>query len=833
MKRIKSFAMILAAATLLASCGGNKENPTPSESAVSSQSSEHSVSESSSESIVSSHSEESGSSVSSSESLLEFSEAKFESSTVTYDGKEHTIVVSGVPEGTTIVYSGNGPFVNAGTYSMSASLSKEGYRNKTLNATLTIAKADFSSLSLNSKSVDYDEQDHINDVRVEGTLPESASVIYTVKNSEGVEVDSAIEVGEYSVEAFISASNFNSKTLTAKLTIKAVQDALPVGVKDGVIYFANGLDDKHLYYYDQNAETPSVTYASPLVADDFFMHGGQLAMFSNALVSGSISSLSTTEVKNLYAKGLFSYACSDGTYLYVSKNGLTEAKSGLYKIDLSSDEPVETLLYTGKTYYVQYHGGNIYFANKDKYLCRISTSGGAASILSDASSGDEFKIKSLMIDNGSLYFNVDHLLGDYIEKIDIVAWTHKKLTSTQGKYLTVIGDYLYFSNNDLVTTAMSGKGVFRVPTAGGSIEKVIEEDNGINYVSYDKANNALVYVRSTDMHVIVHNLTSGSEKDLLQGFVAPEKTPLNTGGKNLFRNSYLYFLDMFEGKSLSRYRGGDKAILSNSKVVDFTFIGDDLYFNQVSYGANNDLFKANIASGEEPVKVSSLDLREIVDDGNHLYASKHNGAGVATSLVRMDYDGSNLVEFYSKGASNLRIEDNKLYFLDGSELNYIALSAITSTSENLSATTVSNAKHISKFEFNNGKIVYIYEEYLATQALRIASPSSMSSCIDLASASTDPVDFVIDGGYAYYFNDVATNSKDGFKKVSLSATADGTAQMIYATGGSTYWGNSLEIGNGYLYFLNRGEGTVGTMYGDAHTYCLNLTDSSATPEKIA
>lgn len=98
-------------------------------------------------------------STSSTVTLLDFENAVFESKTFPYDGKYHTLdEVSGIPNGTTVTYINNEAKIDVGTYNVSAKLEKEGYNTKTLFATLTISKIDFSGLSYDSKTVIYDEK---------------------------------------------------------------------------------------------------------------------------------------------------------------------------------------------------------------------------------------------------------------------------------------------------------------------------------------------------------------------------------------------------------------------------------------------------------------------------------------------------------------------------------------------------------------------------------------------------------------------------------------------------------------------------------------------------
>lgn len=135
----------------------------------------------------------------------------FEDLTVTYDGKEHSISVTGdVPNGVTVVYEKNSA-VDAGTYEAKAILSGEGYATLTLDATLTIEKAtlDASDFTFEGDTVTYDGEAH--SLKISGELPVGVSVTYSNNGKT--------EAGTYEVKATISGKNYHPLTLTATLRI--------------------------------------------------------------------------------------------------------------------------------------------------------------------------------------------------------------------------------------------------------------------------------------------------------------------------------------------------------------------------------------------------------------------------------------------------------------------------------------------------------------------------------------------------------------------------------------------------------------------------------------
>ena len=151
---------------------------------------------------------------------------KFESQSVTYDGKPHAIEVTGdLPDGTKVIYKQGNEFTNAGIYDLEVSLICDGYYKKTLYATLTINRANYDLSKLKLEDVEAVYDGFSKNVVLSGEVPAGLSVSYEIEN-ENHEVgngNNAIDAGVYTVTAKFSNtnSNYNSvKPLSATLTIK-------------------------------------------------------------------------------------------------------------------------------------------------------------------------------------------------------------------------------------------------------------------------------------------------------------------------------------------------------------------------------------------------------------------------------------------------------------------------------------------------------------------------------------------------------------------------------------------------------------------------------------
>ena len=91
-----------------------------------------------------------------------FEGLSFESKTFTYDGTEKKIEVVGAPSDATIIYDKTNKYINAGKYTVTATIKKANFEEATLTATLTINKAtyDMSSVVFTDTTVTYNGDTH-------------------------------------------------------------------------------------------------------------------------------------------------------------------------------------------------------------------------------------------------------------------------------------------------------------------------------------------------------------------------------------------------------------------------------------------------------------------------------------------------------------------------------------------------------------------------------------------------------------------------------------------------------------------------------------------------
>ena len=146
----------------------------------------------------------------------DISGVSFADKTVTYNGKEQSIAISGtLPKGVSVTYS-NASGIDANTYNATATLSGDNYNTQTLSAKLIINKADITSISADSEQT-VRENGKLQKPEYKGSLPDRVYVKYYF---DGVEDVGVASVGSYNVLIVFYGDNYNTLSISVNLTIQ-------------------------------------------------------------------------------------------------------------------------------------------------------------------------------------------------------------------------------------------------------------------------------------------------------------------------------------------------------------------------------------------------------------------------------------------------------------------------------------------------------------------------------------------------------------------------------------------------------------------------------------
>ncbi len=145
--------------------------------------------------------------------LKHFENLSMDDLTIPYDGEYHSLVVNNLPSFAKVIYDNNNKKA-VGVYTVGATISASGYETLKLKATLTILGLDFSGITFEDATFEYNGRAH---TILANNVPSFARVAYS-NNSK-------TEKGTYSATATITADGYN--TLVLKATLKIVGPQLP------------------------------------------------------------------------------------------------------------------------------------------------------------------------------------------------------------------------------------------------------------------------------------------------------------------------------------------------------------------------------------------------------------------------------------------------------------------------------------------------------------------------------------------------------------------------------------------------------------------------------
>ena len=802
MKLKGTFLLALIGSLALASCGGN-EKPAPTSKPTESPTTEETTQPTTTPSTEDTTKPATGTKTEESTKLKDFN-LTLEDETVTYDGEEHSLALSGtIPEGAKVVYTGNAK-VDAGTYKVKANVTMDGYNPLSLEANLIINKATFTGITYEDTKVEYDGEPH--KIVFSGNLPEGSTFTYS-SNIEG-KTNEFVEAGEYEVKLTIKNPNFNDYVVTKKLTIESKLDDLYSIYYNDTLYFQNALDKDKLYAYMSDGTLKRISSDK---CQYFTVFDNNIYYRSDSLIQPSISRLNPAVNKCETAAPInASELVSDGEYIYYIAKDFLKNK-GIYRMSYGNNgEPVTECIYTGKAKNLALVGDKLYFSNGENknylsYVNKSLTNQTTATVLI------ENKINNIYQEGNSIFFTVNEALGDYIMQYTPSTNKLVKLTSDAAGSMVVIGDYLYYTNVDKLNTIRFGKGVSRVKInqkansslAGERILKDANKDYELTSLQTDGTN--LYFYRVFDKKVYSYNPNTDELTDLLADFVKPEEVVLFKSGKSIEYNGNIYFNNVYDGDKLYRYevKTGNLTRLTSAAVDDLYVYNDYLYYRQVSYLVNKDLYRMNLKVSEAPKLISENDCGELEIINDRIYYVNYSGNNTINS---MNLDGSDDKVIYEKEAYNLRAYKDKLYFIqNGLTGDYIYSMDLNDLAK--APVKFEDCKTTS-FEIHNDEI-YFRKIFKVNKCL--AKVKLDGTGYEEILKDCDPESFAFNGNKIYYYNDVSSNY--GIFEFDLVTKENKRLAKEYAS--------SLIYLDGYIYYYNYTTG----VFGDSHFKRLNLKDN--------
>ena len=712
--------------------------------------------------------------------LLNFEGITLSDLTVTYDGSEHSIeIVGSLPAGATVTYTSN-KATDAGTYTASAKLECEGYNTKTLTATLVINKADITGITFSDSTVEYDTDEH--SIAIVGNVPAGVTVTYACGDDA---FTSASQVGKYEIVATLSGPNHNTLVLGATLTIKSTEALLNVINFGGVIYFQNDLDSKKLYKIE-NGEIEKVCNDIP---EYFFTDGESLYYYSGAFLSKSIKKIdSNGNISTVLSSVNGEYLTTDGSYVYYAVNSLLGNDKGIYRYALDGSQATPTRISENKAAHLTVVGNMLYYSNKSDggKLYAMSISGGASVLVHDE------KVEYIVADGNMLYFDSSKLVGSAIYKYNTSSGTLTKMTTDSGKYLTKVGSYIYYVNNDVLTSAIFGDGIYKVNTViSGDIlpgTKIISSaDNG--YSSLTSDGEYLYYYKLNDKHLYRYDVESGEEVDLMEGYVPPVEEIVPAGDTVIaIHGGEIYYTNptdgLLNGACLYKY---NPVTNQHVKVLADDVAGIWFHENKMFYSTciltNYALFCMDLDTGAI-VKVNSDRCQDLIFEGEYIYYLKVNTVLGKNQIMRMaiadigalDAEPTVIFDGKNVAVTGLSKVGDTFYFVVNPTIGYQKLHSFTIGD--------SKATDLGEKAFevvNVGDVLYFYDD--STNAIECYNGGNVTTVV----AGVTVNDLEVSDGTLYYSS---IEGKVGVYAYNLST---GTEKKISDSVGEalTFDGESL------------------------------------------
>ena len=683
-------------------------------------------------------------------------------------------------------------------------------------------KQTITGVTLSNATFEYDGLPH--SIQVVGNVPAGVSVVYYY---DGVEANSVTAVGTHEVKAVLSGADYETLELTAKLVINSKEEMLYSAFFNGAVYFQNNLDGNRLY---SATSSGNPTKVSNDVATYFASNGTDLFFYSGGLLTQTIKSLSGGTPATKFNPGRATYlACDDNGNVYYAKANLidTKGENGIYKVNLTADDPTPVRLTKDKANYVAYYNGYVYYCNTSKssrlYRIAVTAQDGEGQQLT------ENKVSDVIVDEGVVYFTQHTTTDSAIYKYTVKTGTLTKLCIDNGAYLTKIDDYIYYVNKDLLTSNIFGKGIYKVSVDGGALvgEKVLDADDGDGFYSLASDGTNLFFYKRSDKHFYRYNVSTETQVDLMRNFTPTETVTFaaNPYAHVATYKGEIYYTNALDGSSLYKYNPQTKQsfkVLADS-VSNVYFNGDYMYYNTFIV-TNYAMWMLDMTDSEaEPVKISSHRYEHLTFVDDTIYALRVQpplvvGQNNTNRIVKLDLDGQNETELYKDKnvhITSMYLYNNKFHFTINPAIGYKYIY----THDLDGALTQSTDVGVKSDKFVISGNSYYYFDHTS---------SKLMSC-DFNGKNIQTLVSNVDVTCIYECNGVVYYSSSNSKTTGIYAYDVSTNQTTRLT---TKVGHGFNVVDGKLYFVNLAL-TYTADYpsrssGDGHLYSVDLADNTVT-----
>lgn len=679
-----------------------------------------------------------------------------------YDGTEKEILINGnLPEGATVLYTNN-KATNSGEYNVVAIVKCEGYKDLTLNATLTIRKLNYD---MSETKWNYN-QSFVFDGTQKNVLIQNLPEGVTIKNYLN---NSKTNAGTYTASVTFNYDTLNHNEPKVKDLLWEIKKANITGIQ---------FDDVTVEY---DSKFHSITPIGN------FPPNSKITITYNGIEVNSVSEVGTYNVKmiienenyNTYEANAILKIISTEEQLYVTKfndkiyfqNNLDSNK--LYVIDGSNIKKVNNDI---PKYFVT-NGNTLYYYSSSLFSRVIKSYNGSTSSRLTDSSGEY-----LACDGTYLYYSVNNLLFNTdkngIYKFSLTSNQDEpiRIVKDKAKYLTCYDGYIYYSN-----TSDGGK-LYKISTSSNEADSgtLIWEEK----VSYIVEDNGVLYFNSTKT-IIGANVASSIRKYNISSNQVIKLT-IDNGSYLTKIGNYIYYV--------------------NKDKITSEIFGDGIYKINSQFTEDNNSIGTRVISCEDGNGYSSL-----TSNGTKLYFYKLNDKHLYCYDTLTDSEVDLLDNFVMPveevtptGYAKLAEYNGEIYYTnpldDGCLYKY---SLITKQKYKVLSNSVSNVY------FYNGYMYY--STYISVQYAFWRMNLSTNEVTKISTSRCD--NLIFDGDYIYYEKvGIAQTYSNKIMKMKLDGS---DVQEVYSD--KNLGVKSLVKDGNYLYF------TINPRFSKKYLYRYNLT----------
>lgn len=405
---------------------------------------------------------------------------------------------------------------------------------------------------------------------------------------------------------------------------------------------------------------------------------------------------------------------------------------------------------------------------------------------------------------GAAIYSIDTTTASLPVNDDSVAL--KKITYSKGKYLTVVGEYLYFVNTDMVTTTIFGDGIYKVKIDGSEWKenviggtKVVDGEND-NVYALSTDGNVLYYFRANNKHL--YSYSAGGETDLMAEYIAPVYQPIITTYYEEMKeyNGELYYIDMKDNGKLHKYniQSGFDVRITSLQVADFAIYENELYYATVRLMTNFDLYKMNLVTGVNTRISTKKCLHMSFMDGKIYYANFSD----KNTLNVMNLDGSEDTVLVEKGVNGFKdnVDDYGVYAING-KVYFVASELYCYDVATKTATNFNKDVKPNEYLFTDENTVFLMNDRALknTVSKYDVKNNVLTDVADLGTTN-DARSFFVSGKYVYYYRNVAAGSSNkGLYRVDMTAST--LISELVSTLDGYYMSSAVVVGN-KVYFLD-------------------------------